>query len=77
MEEYQQKKGELQEEISHLEREIDNLKQERKATKKHITIAELPEDERFSRLSTKITNSTRSGGLNILTPVYHRYIIVP
>ncbi len=53
VEEYQQKKGELQEEISHLEREVDKLKQERKATKKHITIAELPEDERFSRLSTK------------------------
>ena len=53
VEEYQQKKGELKEEISHLEREVDKLKQERKATKKHITIAELPEDERFSRLSTK------------------------
>ena len=43
----------MQEEIRHLEREVDKLKQERKATKKHITIAELPEDERFSRLSTQ------------------------
>ena len=43
----------MQEEIRHLEREVDKLKQERKATKKHITIAELPEEERFSRLSTK------------------------
>ena len=40
MEEYQQKKGELQEEISLMEREVDKLKQERKATKKHITIAD-------------------------------------
>src|SRR3990167_1574757 len=38
--EYQQKKGEFQEEISHLEREVDRLKQERKATKKHIAIAD-------------------------------------
>ncbi len=53
VEEYQQKKGELQEDISHLEREAEQLKQERKATKKHLTIAELPEAERFSRLSTK------------------------
>jgi len=36
-----------------MEREVDKLKQERKATKKHITIAELPEEEeRFSRLNT-------------------------
>ena len=54
MEEYQQKKGGFQEEISLMEREVDKLKQERKATKKHITIAELPEEEeRFSRLNTK------------------------
>ena len=54
MEEYQQKKGELQEEISYLEKDVEQLKQERKATKKHITIAELPEEEeRFSRLNTK------------------------
>ena len=30
----------MQEEISHLEREVDRLKQERKAAKKHIAIAD-------------------------------------
>ena len=40
VEEYQQKKGELQEEISYLEKDVEQLKQERKATKKHITIAD-------------------------------------
>ncbi len=49
---YQEKKGELQEEISHLQKEVDKLKNDRKATKHHITISELPEKERFSRLST-------------------------
>jgi len=53
VEQYQQKKAELQEEISHLEKEVDQLKQKRKATERHITMAELPEDERFSRLSTQ------------------------
>ena len=51
VEEYQQKKAELQEEINLLEEELDQLKKERKQTKRHITIAELPEEERFSRLS--------------------------
>ncbi len=50
VEQYQQKKAELQEEISHLEKELQQLKQKRKDVQKHITIAELLEEERFSRL---------------------------
>lgn len=53
VEQYQQEKAELQEEISHLKKELQQLKQKRKAVQKHITIAELPEEERFSRLSTQ------------------------
>lgn len=49
---YQEKKAELQEGISHLQKEVDKLKSERKATKHHITVSELPEEARFSRLST-------------------------
>ncbi|MCP4298010.1 MAG: hypothetical protein GY786_20675 [Proteobacteria bacterium] len=50
---YQQKKGELKEEINHLEKEIEPLKDKRKTIHKHITFAQLPEQERFSRLSTQ------------------------
>lgn len=51
MERYQQEKGELQEEIRHFKKEIEKLKEKRKSIKKHIPIAELPEEERFDRLS--------------------------
>lgn len=50
---YQQQKGQLQEQIQHLELEIDNLKQERKQTLHHIPIKSLPEKERFTRLRTE------------------------
>lgn len=53
VEEYEQKKADLTEEISHLEKEVNELKANRKGVKKHITIAELPEDQRFTRLGTQ------------------------
>ena len=53
IESFQQKKGELKEEIDHLEQKIETLKKKRKKTEKHIPIAELPEEERFCRLSTQ------------------------
>ena len=51
--EFEQKKAELQEEIDALKKELDELKTQRKANKRHITIAELPEKERFKQLSTQ------------------------
>ena len=50
---YQQQKGQLQEQIQHLELEIDKLKQERKQTPHHIPIQSLPEKDRFTRLRTE------------------------
>lgn len=46
----QQKKGELLEEITRLEAHQARLKEQRKATSKHIKVAELPPGERFNRL---------------------------
>ena len=53
IEKYQQKKAELKEEIEELQVEVKILKKERKETRRHITISELPEDDRFKRLNTK------------------------
>ena len=50
---FEQKKAELQEHIEGLTKELDELKKQRKAVKHHITIAELPEEERFKQLSTQ------------------------
>ena len=50
---FEQKKAELQEQIETLTKELDELKAQRKAVKHHITIAELPEEERFKQLSTQ------------------------
>lgn len=50
MEIYLQKKADLQEEI---EQHVNTLKATRKQTKKHITVGELSEEERFDRLSTQ------------------------
>ncbi|MBI3300661.1 MAG: hypothetical protein HYZ72_01065 [Deltaproteobacteria bacterium] len=47
----QQKKGELLDEIARLEARQAELKEQRKAVKKHITAAELPPGERFNRLT--------------------------
>lgn len=53
VEQYQQNKADLQEQINVLAKVVENLKARRKATKKHISINELPEGERFTRLSTQ------------------------
>jgi hypothetical protein len=50
---YQRRKGELQEQIQHLDLEIDGLKQQRKQTEHHIPVKSLPEEERFTRLRTE------------------------
>ena len=50
---YQQQKGQLQEQIQHLDLEIDNLKQQRKQTAHHIPVKSLPEQDRFTRLRTE------------------------
>ncbi len=46
--EIEPKKAELQERIEALRKELDELKGQRKAIKHHITMAELPEEERFN-----------------------------
>jgi hypothetical protein len=50
---FQQRKGNLQEEIQVLDLEIDNLKQLRKKTEHHIPVTSLPEEDRFTRLRTE------------------------
>jgi hypothetical protein len=52
VESFLQRKADLQEEIEHLKNEIQTLKEERKGTARHITVGELPEEERFQQLST-------------------------
>ncbi len=52
VEAFEQQKAELQEEIGDLKKELEELKGQRKAVKRHITIAELPEEARFKQLST-------------------------
>ena len=44
---FEQKKAELQEQIENLTKELDELKAQRKAVEHHITIADLPAEERF------------------------------
>jgi hypothetical protein len=50
---FQQRKGQLREEIQALDLEIDNLKQQRKNTEHHIPVKSLPEEDRFTRLRTE------------------------
>lgn len=49
---FEQTKGRLLEQIQQRQRGIDQLKAERKATPKHLTLKELPEAERFEQLRT-------------------------
>lgn len=48
---YEQKKGALKEEIVFMEQKLEQLKDERKKTPKHLTLKDLPEEERFSQLA--------------------------
>jgi hypothetical protein len=50
---YQHKKAHLRDEIESLNREIDELKKQRKETPHHIPVKDLPESDRFSRLLTE------------------------
>ncbi|MDZ4170296.1 MAG: hypothetical protein U1E26_11680 [Coriobacteriia bacterium] len=53
MEQDEQKKASLQEEMEHLQAEITDLKVKRKAENKHIPMSQLPEADRFAQLRTK------------------------
>jgi hypothetical protein len=50
---YQKRQGELQENITHLRQEIDQVKETRKQNPHHITVGELPMEDRFDRLRTE------------------------
>ena len=50
---FMQHKADMQEEIEVLQREIQTLKDQRKATARHISIDELPEQDQFLQLSTQ------------------------
>jgi len=53
VEAFAQRKSDLQERITQLQKEVDELKVQRKATPRHIQYKELPEAARFDRLSTQ------------------------
>jgi transposase-like protein len=53
VESYQKRQGALQENIAHLRQEIDQLKEKRKQAPHHITVGELPTEDRFNRLRTE------------------------
>jgi hypothetical protein len=50
---FQQRNGQLREELHAVDQEIDNLKQQRKNTEHHIPAKSLPEEDRFTRLRTE------------------------
>ena len=50
---FTQRKSDLQETIGQMQKEVAELKALRKATKRHITYNELPQEARFDRLSTQ------------------------
>jgi hypothetical protein len=52
VEKYQKEKAALQEEINIAQKEIETLKTEKKTIKRHISLSELPPEERFQRLSS-------------------------
>ncbi len=53
VERFELKQAQLREEIQDLEETIADLKSQRKLVAKHITFGDLPEDQRFKRLSTR------------------------
>jgi hypothetical protein len=50
---YQKEKSKLQEEITFEKKNIDDLKQKRKGTRKHIEFFQLPEKEKFSKVGNE------------------------
>jgi hypothetical protein len=53
VEDYQKQKSKLQEEISFMKKNIEELKVVRKTVPKHITLQELPQEQQFDSLSTQ------------------------
>lgn len=53
VDEFQKAKAELRDEISNVQADIDTLKAQRKTVDQHVMIKNLPEDQKFSRLSTQ------------------------
>ena len=53
VEEYQQRKADLLEEITELSKEVEDMKECRKNTPKHIEMKDLPEEDRFRQLATR------------------------
>lgn len=53
VEAFAQRKSDLQESITLLQKEVDELKAQRKATPRHVPFKDLPEAARFDRLSTQ------------------------
>ena len=53
VEAFTQRKSALQESIASLQKEVDELKAQRKATKRHLPFKELPPEAQFDRLSTQ------------------------
>lgn len=53
VEAFEEKKGVLNEEIRNIERTIEEMKAKRKTVARHITLGELPEKERFTRLTVQ------------------------
>lgn len=51
--EYQLRQGQLQEQIEHLQRELEALKSQRKAVPHHVLVKDLPEEFRFTRLRSE------------------------
>ena len=48
---YESKKGELKEQIEFFQKDVEKLKEKCKKISKHIQLSELPEEERFKKLS--------------------------
>lgn len=51
--EYEQRQGQRQEKIEQIERLLENLKKQRKATPQQIPVKDLPAEDRFTRLRTE------------------------
>jgi hypothetical protein len=51
--EYEHQQGQVHETIEQIERSLEELKKQRKATAQHIPVQDLPETERFTRLRTE------------------------
>jgi hypothetical protein len=47
---YQQRQAELQENIEHTGKQLELLKEQRRKTEHHVTLAQLPEEQRFQKL---------------------------